>query len=148
MRSRGPGVQVIDIAAAQGVHHDLVPRLACLPPGVDEGVPGHLGAGGEGHPPRLVVGRDGSDYGAGAQFGQGLVLPHLVLLATVLLQLYGGQLFGQGTEGPARSNLWQLTGIAGQHDLGSPALGMSEEASELPGLDHPGLIDHHDRAWG
>jgi hypothetical protein len=92
----------------------------------------------------LLVGAQGLVEVAVAQVLDRLLLPGL-LLAAVLSQLARPQAQAQPAEAATGLDRGQLPVVAHQDDLGAGSLGVVEEASELAGADHAGLVHHQHR---
>src|SRR5437773_1139719 len=69
-----------------------------------------------------------------------------VQLPAVLGQLAGAEAEAEGAEAAAGVDRCQLPVIADQHHLGLGVVGVFEEAGELAGADHAGLVDHQHRS--
>jgi hypothetical protein len=68
-----------------------------------------------------------------------------VQLPAVLGQLAGAKAEAEGAEAAAGVDRRQLPVIADQHDLRLRPLGVLQQAGELAGADHAGLVDHQHR---
>ncbi len=148
------GVEPVDLVAAVGQDHRLPSRLprplgglgvlVGLPP-VPHKVQGQLGLGGRRHHPLvLAIGGDGLVDLAVADQLQRLPLPRGPL-PPVLHQDAGPQAHPQSTEPAAGVDRGKLPVVADQHDLRAGLVGVLEEAGELAGADHAGLIHHQHR---
>jgi hypothetical protein len=105
---------------------------------------GRLGVGGH-HPVMGLVGGHRVIDQPGADQVEGLAFPGLVP-PTILDQLAGAEAQAEATEAAASVDRRQLPIIANQDHLGLRLLGVLEQAGELAGADHAGLIDHQHRA--
>ena len=95
--------------------------------------------------PRLLVGVEGgSDAAAGEVLG-GLALPGFGLAADGL-EAGRGLLLEESSVGVSGTDRLELVGIAEQDDLGVVGGGVVEDARELAGVDHAGLVDDQDDA--
>jgi hypothetical protein len=91
-----------------------------------------------------TVGAEGDVEVAVAEVLDRLPLPGF-LLAAVLGQLAGAQPQPQAAEAAAGLDGGQLPVVADQDDLGPGPVGVVEEAGELAGAEHAGLIHHQHR---
>jgi hypothetical protein len=144
-RGAGTVVEVGDIVAAQR-DHDRAGQVVLRggPPVVDQRGPDLFGGGGSVDPAVLAVGGESSVDLAVAELVERDLFPH-VLLPPVVGQFDRGEPGGQGAEQAAGVDLGQLVGVADEHDLHGLRFGVVEEAGELAGADHPGLVDHEHR---
>jgi hypothetical protein len=116
------------------------------PPVVDQRGADLFGGVGGVDPAVLAVGGQGSVRVTVAELVERGLFPH-VGLPPVVGEFGGGESGGQGAEQAAGVDLGELVGVAGEHDLHGLGFGMVEEAGELAGADHAGLVDHEHRPW-
>ena len=105
-----------------------------------------VGVRGDVHPPVGQVGVQGAVDLAAAQLGERGLLPGLAL-AVVVPQLDAGPL-GQRAEQPAGVDLGELGWITDQDDGRPGAVRVVEEPFQVPGADHPCLVDDQDVGVG
>ena len=137
-------VKLVDLGAAVGVDHRLLPLLVGLPPVADEDAVAVV-AGLE-RPDAVMLGIGGNRLlqVAGAHVLDRLLLPGLDL-PPVHGQLRGAQAEPEGAEAAAGLDRRELAVITNQHHLRARPLGMPKEGGELAGGDHGGLVDHQHR---
>ena len=137
-------VELVDLGAAVGVDHRLLPGLMGLPPVRHEG-PVAVVAGLEGADAVMLgIGGDRLLQVAGPHVVDGALLPGLDLPA-VDGQLGGAQAEAEGAEAAAGGDGGELAVVADQHHLRPGPLGMAEQGGELAGGDHGGLVHHQHR---
>ena len=84
----------------------------------------------------------------GAQVGEGVAFPWLVL-ASVDGEFSDGSSLGHGAGEPAaRGDLGELVGIAGEDHPPTGGQGPRHGGFEVPGSRHARLVDHQDRGGG
>ena len=137
-------VELVDLGAAVGVDHRLLPGLVGLPPVGDQGAVAVV-AGLEGADAVVLgIGGDRLLQVAGAHVVDRPLLPGLDLPA-VDGQLGGAEAEAEGAEAAAGGDGGELAVVADQHHLGPRPLGMAEQGGELAGGDHGGLVHHQHR---
>ena len=104
-----------------------------------------LGGVADDHPSGAVVDGDRGGGVAAPQLVERVAFPRLPL-AAVVGQLNDRQPVDQPAEHPADVDLGQLVVVADQDELCAAPLGVVEEAGELAGAHHAGLVDDEDAA--
>ena len=139
-------IEPVDLGPAAGEHDHVLGRVALSllpgpPPVLEQGQGGgRLGGGGH-HPIMRPVGRNRLVDQPRADQLEGFAFPGLVL-AAVLGELAGAEAEAEGAEAAAGVDGGQLPVIADQHYLHAGLLGVVQEAGELAGAEHAGLVHH------